>query len=283
MAETEQSRDTGDIGLIAITSYPKSGNTFLRTLLQAYFTGAVDINRLVNVVPGDSGKHLYQSAIPFQLSDLPSDLIINLRFAANMWSVQNARGIGYPFVKSHWMRTYGSSPAFHPSIFSKVVYIVRHPHDVAASMARHFALSIDQVIAVMTSKNWLLTGESHVAVGPSAVGGWAQNVLSHLSGVDGIPTFVVTYNDLLHRTADTLEKVLRFTGHQEGRISVKKAVELADIKNVRAQEKEYGFIENGKAAEFFTERSITILTYEQAKILYGELSKLPRDLRLGLQ
>lgn len=283
MAETERSHGTGESGLVAIASYPKSGNTFIRTLIQAYLTGDVDINRLVNVVPGDAGKHLYQSAIPFQLSELPPELVINLRFAANIWSVQNARAIGSPFVKSHWARVYGSSPAFHPAIFSRVIYIVRHPHDVAASVARHFGLSIDQAVNVITRENWLLTGENTVAVGPSVVGSWAQNVLSHLSVADGVPTMVVTYTELRDHTIDTFNSILKFIGNPPGRVSVEEAVNLADIQNVRAQEKEHGFIENGRAEEFFTEGTVAILTPVQIQILDRELSRLPRELRLKLR
>ena len=135
-----------------IASYPKSGNTLLRSILSSIFftnDGLFNFKLLKNIPIIESTINL-----EFIKKNHPRDYINihNLEVLSKYWqAIQSRENLGFNsdflFVKTH----HALSNAFNNSFTSDsctrgIIYIVRDPRDVVLSYAHHFNSSIEKSI-----------------------------------------------------------------------------------------------------------------------------------------
>lgn len=243
-------------GFIWLASFPKSGNTWLRCLLEAYRTnGYVDIND-IRVAIGDSGRVLTDAVSPLPAHKLSLDELYLLRPAALMQAMIYAKTPR--FCKTHFCNKhpYGAAP-FIPACWTyKAIYIMRDPRSVASSFSRHFNMSIEKTVAALASPDLTIGGEANKDTHTKTyVGDWSGHVLSWCNEKQ-FPVLIIKYEDLLERTEEIFKGILEFVDFEYDEVRARRAIRAASLKNLQKAEKENGFKERpprNEGGSFFTE------------------------------
>lgn len=238
------------VGATWLASYPKSGNTWLRCLLDAYrCNGFLDIND-VRGASSDGGAILYDALSPAPLSDLGFRGQMLLRPAVIMHLM--ARLHSPRTIKTHFanVQPEGLPHMIPRELTDKAVYVVRDPRDVLISACRFFGMSPETGIRLMGSPDATIggTGE-HIT---QYLSSWSTHVASWVSE-KSFPVHVVRYEDMVEDSEKELTEVLEFFGQKVDAKRVRKAAKACDLRNAKQQEAENGFTENASAEglEFF--------------------------------
>lgn len=143
-------------GVYWLTSYPKSGNTWMRVLIHNLLNDEpADINDLRGTKTHGGNAQLFQDLSLLDPGLLTIEEIEDLRPAVADVSV--ARDPDPPFFKTHnhWRFNRRGHPVLG-SAAAGALLIVRDPRDVAVSLAHHNDMEIDQVIEIMVGpeRSW---------------------------------------------------------------------------------------------------------------------------------
>jgi len=244
-----------------LASFPKSGNTWVRFLWQAYVTGNGDINANLRLSFADNLQSGYQQAAPFELAAMGREHRALLRpvVLMNLISQIALRPL---VVKTHCAAFRVNSMDLIPAELSKsYTYLIRDPRDVAVSYARHLGKTVDEAIEFMGDERHTLDGHA-----PQFVLGWSNNVKSW-ERMDGI---IVRYEDLKADPAYCFSAILKNWGVDPDPERVARAVELTEWDRMKKQEQEEGFIEAGEGQFFAGSDWRKVLTDKQ-------LEKIDRD------
>jgi len=235
-------------GAVWLASYPKSGNTWLRCLLQGYLTGHVDINRL-SVSKNDLDLTAYQLVCAEPVTQMEPGAMVYYRPAALMNMIAQA-GDKTPMFKTHHLRERVNGIDLIPPLLTRcAVYIVRDPRDVAISMAEHVGRSLDEIIDLMNRPEYILQREGSGVV--HFVGSWSKHVNTWASAP--FPVHTVRYEDLLDHPVKVFGQLLADLGMNPDPDRVEEAVDLSLFGNLRDQEQAQGFTETSEhQQQFFT-------------------------------
>lgn len=228
-----------------IASWPKSGNTYLRLLLQAYQgNGYVDINN-VNTSMGDNTEFWFQTVSPIPVDDLNFQSALLLRPAVlfnQLFSINGKKR----FIKTHCVNAeINKLPHLIPAeITERAIYIVRDPRDVAISMMTFMdtaeGLTMEQAAEKMNDPDYGITSSR---VGPSPLSTWSQHV-STWTNENRYPVAVVRYEDLCANPEKEFAQILAFCEMEVDIARVSRAVKACKIAKLAKQEKEKGFRED---------------------------------------
>lgn len=237
--------------IIWLASYPKSGNTWTRTFLLNLLLNARQprsVNDLPKISPSDVVRDLYSA-----VDDSDPATWTHRRIAELRGKVQEKIASHTPdsiFVKTHspfgpWM----DIPSFNLAVTAGAIYIVRNPLDVVSSYASHSGLSLDAIIAVMNTRNYLAPGNAERV--PHPMGSWSQNVASWTAHPNpGL--HIMRYEDMVADPLRAFGNLVRFLGLPSNPERLARAVRYSSFDELRQQEDREGFIERGeKAARFF--------------------------------
>lgn len=256
-----------------LASYPRSGNTWLRSYIMALSLGAEAFRAsyadLDGYVPSDTAPELYTGAgIDLEALDAPAILSRRdemLRFVHD--TMPNS------VLKTHTMlATVRGTPSFSAALLGPVVYAVRNPLDIAPSLARLLGTTTGNAISAMNAKNHCRYRAGTV---PDLWGNWSQNVMSW-TGRKSIRVLTLRYEDMVSDPARCFLLVARHLRFTAGIEKIAEAIEVTQIEHLMALENAGQFRnpshalkeEGGKffgqgAARDFTEK----LTPEQAATL----------------
>jgi len=238
-------------GAVWMSSYPKSGNTWLRCLLEAYRrNGIIDINDL-RISAGDGGSAVVQSVSPVPIDALGFRGQMQLRPAAVLNLVT---GLTKPtWIKTHFANIQPDGlPHCIPKDFTnKAVYVVRDPRSVLMSFSNFFKTTIEESATAMGTENFTIGGEGEHAI--QLISSWSNHVASWVSERN-FPVHVVKYEDMVKDTNKELTEVMQFLGQDVNVEIVSAAVKAVDITKLRKSEKEFGFNESsGDGRTFFND------------------------------
>jgi hypothetical protein len=241
-----------------LASYPKSGNTWLRMLVNALALrpqDALDINAL-REQPGIASAREPLDRLTFLDSQLLTHDEID-RLRPRVYE-EIARGAGDDdedaacalparFVKTH--DAYAETAAGEPLMAGArgangAIVIVRDPRAVAPSLANHLGAPIDKAVALMSDDAFCLCGEDdrrHRQMRQRLLG-WSAHVASWLDQRD-IPVHLLRYEELCADTHAALERMLGFAGASIPDAAIDRAVHLARFSELQRQESERGFDE----------------------------------------
>ena len=168
--------------IIWIASYPKSGNTWVRCFLDAYFLGELDINELLCSIADDradkqqigDGSDIVKLPVDIQHLTKPMGMLRIVRKY-----VQDGEKIPL-FVKTHTANLLANGIELLPECLTKAtIHIIRDPRDVLPSFANHMGCDIDQGIEWMQDKYRTLTGDgTRIA---DLISSWDYNANSFLN------------------------------------------------------------------------------------------------------
>lgn len=228
-----------------ISSYPKSGNTFLRMLLQAYRSnGYVDINEVTSSV-GDNTSFWFQNISPLPLDKLTFAARLWLRPAA-LFNQLNSVNTKVRFIKTHMANAaVNNLPHMIPAdLTERAIYIVRDPRDVVSSLQTYMAtekgLSIAEAATNMANPEYCIQNADEL---PQVLMSWSKHVESWMNE-KRYPVAVVKYEDLCDNTESEFSQVLEFCGIDVDEDRVAAAAQACRIEKLHHQERAIGFRED---------------------------------------
>lgn len=244
--------------VIWVSSYPKSGNTWMRFLLSNYFFNKDNefnyniANSSILMFPQVSAlqKIVDKNTIlqnPYNISKYWLKLQENLK-------VENGN---VTFLKNHNALVSIENNEFTNKNFSLAsIYIVRDPRDVVISYSHYKNVSYDKVIKDLCSNNLFYNLETkdnfpYVEI----LGSWKFNVYSWKTGVPDMPRIIVRYEDLLSNCYDQFYNVIKFLSDlmniKLNKEKIKFSVENSRFKLLKKSEAKFGFKTNEGKSIFF--------------------------------
>ena len=239
-------------GILWLSSYPKSGNTWLRAYLANLFRNPakpVPINDLPNFALGDNFLVHYAQFSGKKAEDLTHADIVAMRPRIHEWFA-TSRG-DTVFVKTHNACVVADGqPLITPSATAGAIYVIRNPFDVAVSFTHHLQAPIQNTVDTMCAAEPALP----------AVEGQIEQVLLSWSGhvrswtsAKGMRLHVVRYEDMQAAPLRAFRKVSKFLGLPDDKPRIRKAIQFSSYDELKSQEDRGGFIEarpDGKAKFF---------------------------------
>ena len=248
--------------IVWIASYPKSGNTWVRTLLSSYLyseDGIFNFDLLKKIPQFPSKKTLKYFLNDFSDLKKVSDYWIAAQDRINLFNENKNT-----FLKTHSaLCTFEKNPFTNKNNTKAVIYVVRDPRNVITSLSNHYSLDIEESSNFMTNEDKMLVGDEwgKEDYGISAVlSSWSVHYKSW-SSIKFAPVIIVKYEDLMKDTKNSLIGVLEFLKKlMDIKIDDKKilnTINSCNFENLAKMEKEKGFHEavysqkNKKKINFF--------------------------------
>jgi len=242
--------------IIWIASYPKSGNTWVRSLISAYLYSINGIFNfdLLNKIQQFPSKQYFK----FFLKDFR-----DIKKVSNYWiaaqdriNLYNDRPI---FLKTHSaLCTLENNPFTNKNNTKAVIYVVRDPRNLITSISHHYSKSMKDSYAFIINKQKMIMvgdwGKDDFGIA-SVLGNWSMHYKSWRD-IKFAPILVVKYEDLLNNTSNTFKSILNFLNKlMDIRIDEKKIINTinsCNFETLAKKEKNEGFDEaiNSKK-EFF--------------------------------
>ncbi len=239
-------------GILWLSSYPKSGNTWLRAFLANLFRNAarpVPINELPNHVLGDNFLLHYEQFTGKKAEDLSAEEIRELRPRIHEWFAHSKGDT--VFVKTHNACVLADGQALiTPAATAGAIYLIRNPFDVAISFADHYQVSLQRAVDLLCDDTYTLP----------AIPGQIEQVLmswsSHVKSWTKAPDMrlhVMRYEDMSAKPFKAFSALSTFLGLPKEPERVKKAIRFSAFRELKSQEDKGGFLEarpDGKAKFF---------------------------------
>ena len=148
--------------IIWLASYPKSGNTYVRAFLSAYYfseNGNFDFSQIKNIDQFPHEKFFKQK-------------VNSMSEASKQWMTlqreitQNKK---IKFFKTHsFLGNYEGNIFTSPETTLGAIYIIRDPRNVLTSIKNHFSLEDDKALKMITDKkNGLCQTTDHMPLIPT--------------------------------------------------------------------------------------------------------------------
>ena len=252
--------------ILWLASYPKSGNTMLRSLLSAYFYTEdgnfnFEVLKKINQFPDIS---LFEK-LKFNI-DTEKEIVKNYIKAQEEINKQDQKALR--FLKTHSTMHNIAGYKFTDLRNSLgVIYIVRDPRNIVKSYANHNQFTIEESVKALTSFR-LLGGIKNA--GNSAdrtvthVGTWSSH-FNTWKEFDKVNKYLlIKYEDLVSDTEKIFIKILEFI-HKLTRskfvldeLKLKNVIKTTSFENLKQLEKENSFPEAKKDSE---NRPVTFFKY----------------------
>ena len=235
--------------IIWLSSYPKNGNTWLRSLISAYYYTNdgffLGDQQLKNISQFPIKKYLES----FEYDPGKAGDTVRLWLAA-----QEKINLD---KKIRFFKTHNALVKIDQNDFTNQkntlggIYIVRDPRNVLDSMSRHFQINHDKALNVMLNeKNFIYDFKKKNDYSDyQFISSWEKNYQSWKNN-KLIPTKFLRYEDLLNETFFVFKEIIEFidklTNNKSGfsREKAKNAVQSTSFENLKKIEETKGFGES---------------------------------------
>ena len=276
--------------VIWLASYPKSGNTWTRALLAAYFgEGAFDLNHL-GADTALGGLRSLGDLLGVDPHLFHPDELLALRPEAARRLAADVEDRETPAIHKLHSANHDATPGepVFPAGAGRALYVVRNPLDVAASWAPFFNVSLDRAVETMGDEDFVLnkSGPTFRTIMPEPLLSWSGHVRSWIDR-PGVPVHVLRYEDLKSDTAGAFAAALSFIGVEPDPERVEASVEASRFERMQAKEAEEGFREHARmaTAPFFRKGKTggwrTELTSAQARQIVADHREVMERLGYG--
>ncbi|MCB9958732.1 MAG: sulfotransferase domain-containing protein [Rhodospirillaceae bacterium] len=236
--------------IVWLASYPKSGNTWVRSFLANYLSGSdkpVHINDFSRFSMGEHLASLYETVSGKPFSALDNAAINRLRPQVQRYiSAQHREPV---FVKTHnAVVELEGMPTIVGEVTAGALYVIRNPLDVAVSYAHHLGVDYDSAIAAMAKSNNQMATDGRYAF--QLLGSWSNHVTSWVVQTQKL-LGIARYEDLKRRPEETFGKLVRALKMPPDKPRLRQAVKNTAFGTLQAMEEATGFIEASRKAERF--------------------------------
>jgi len=243
--------------IIWIASYPKSGNTYLRSFISSYYfskKGKFDFDLLFNILQFPSVKFVKKK--------------INSESEASRNWIYNQQQF-FSGDKIHFLKTHSSLNQYKGNSFTTknlslgAIYIVRDPRNIITSMTHHYSLNYEQsYLKLINEKQTLLEKSLDGDYSNfTFLGSWSNHYKSW-KNTNEFKTLFIRYEDLENNKLDTFRQIVNFINtlkKDKSSINEKKlvnSVNSTNFSNLKNKEKNEGFEESpysksGEKKSFF--------------------------------
>jgi len=238
--------------IIWISSYPKSGNTWIRSLLSAYlFSDDGNFNfKLLKNIEQFSSRYFISKSNNKKISHLeifknwiPSQKIINKD------------------RKIHFLKTHNALCTIEGSKFTDrdntaaVIYIVRDPRNVITSISNHYSLNLHQAYNFLTNKkkiifpiNFLTPKKFNNEYNDvNFLGDWSDHYKSW-KNINFCPIKIIKYEDILFDARPVFISILKFLSKfvkiKIEKEKIEKSLQSTSFKTLSKIEEKQGFTES---------------------------------------
>ena len=243
--------------IIWLASYPKSGNTFLRSLLASYFyseNGDFEFEQLKKIEQFPVNENFEKIGI-----NINDKFEVAKNYIKAQEEINKTKKVSFWKTHSSFCKLYNKYNFSDLKNSLGVIYIVRDPRNVISSFARHNSKSINETVELLT--NDLATGNEKNEV-EVYLGSWNFNYNSWKVFKNSNRYLLIRYEDLINDTENVYIKILRFINDLSKLKSpininkIKKVVKSTTFSRMKKLEEEQGFEESkvndlGKTIKFF--------------------------------
>ena len=232
--------------IIWIASYPKSGNTYLRSFLASYYfskKGKFDFKLLMNILQFPS--------IRFSQKDF-----LSFNDAANNW-ISNQKFF-FEKKKLFFLKTHNSLDKFNNLDFTTAnetlgaIYIVRDPRNIVTSMCNHYSFTLEHALEKMLDKNASLSEKASNGdcSNFTFLGTWSAHYKSWKNN-DKFKVLFIKYEDLKDNKELIFKKIVNFIDTLKGKEKDKfdenkfyNSISSTNFVNLKNKENNEGFEES---------------------------------------
>mgnify|MGYP001164076114 FL=1 len=228
--------------IIWLSSYPKSGNTYIRSFLSAYYftnDGQFDFN-LLKYIEQFPDKQFFNGFVETKES------------ASKKWlplQKEIVKSKKIKFLKTH--SAYGSydkNPFTTPETTLGGIYIVRDPRNVVSSLMNHFSLKREEALAMLLDENRAIKSRDNNYATFTFLSSWSNHFKSW-SNIRSFKTILIRYEDLEKNSENIFKNLIQFVNkllnNNQGIDYQKfsKALETTKFNFLKKKEQEKGFKE----------------------------------------
>ena len=221
--------------IIWLASYPKSGNTYVRAFLSAYYfseDGQFDFSQILNIEQFPHEKYFKQK-------------VKGIGEASKQWMpIQREinKNKKIKFFKTHsCLGNYQGNQFTSPETTLGAVYIVRDPRNVFTSLKNHYSFNDDKALKMITDKTRSLMSNNGTHASLTYISSWAENYLSWFRN-NQFRRLFVKYEDLITNRYETFRDIIVFTNTLMNRVEgvdkskLQKAIETTNFSVLKKKE-----------------------------------------------
>ena len=244
--------------IIWLASYPKSGNTLLRSILSTYFYSS-DGNFKFEYL-----DKISQFPLTNHFMSLGVDVNDDEQVFKNFINAQNL--INQETGKVKFLKTHSSLCKMYECNFTDfkntlgAIYIVRDPRNVVSSFAHHYNLTIDEATETMLDNSRFM--EKTVKNSKVFLGSWKFNYNSWKSIENKNNYMLIKYEDLIAKKKTVLLRIFKFLDllglkSKLDMVKLNKVIKTTKFENMKNKEEQETFseatidIKTGKRRTFF--------------------------------
>jgi len=249
--------------IIWIASYPKSGNTWVRSLLSYYFFSKSEKFNfdLLKNIPNFNSADFLDSKNPIRSNDdiikswVPVQKFIHEKFKRNL------------FFKTHNVCETSKGEKFtNNEVSAGCIYVVRDPRNVITSYKNFENQTYENIIKNMIDEEGFLlsnksTFEKFGIKGIEVISSWARHYNSWVHNNTNIPICLIKYEDLVENPSLEFNKIFDFLKKINNEIKteinkekLEKTISETNFKNLKDLENNNGFSEKqNRKVNFFNQ------------------------------
>ena len=221
--------------IIWLASYPKSGNTYVRAFLSAYYfseSGEFDFSQIARI---DQFPH----------EKFFKEKVSNISEASKQW-VPIQREINKDkkirFFKTHsFLGNYQGNQFTSPETTLGAIYIVRDPRNVLSSLKNHYSFDDDKALKMIKDKTRSLMSNNGSHASLTYISSWSENYLSWLRN-NQFRRLFIKYEDLITNKYETFRDIIVFTNTLMNKVEgvnksrLQKAIETTNFDVLKKKE-----------------------------------------------
>lgn len=236
-------------GIWWLASYPKSGNTWVRYMLECYFGCSHTTIQNMTWIRDDIRHADYQS-----ITARPCDKLSDQEHLLLRPAMLHKRLVEHFDTRPFILKTHNRMDA-HPEYVAPPwltfggIYLIRDPRDVVVSMSKHNGTTINETINQLNNENSAIQDVSKPRF-KHYLGTWSMHVNSWLTQ-DYNAVIGLKYEEILINPSAALIEILKFIDIEIDEDEVDRVVKQATFSNMKKQEDERGFNEAGDKQEKF--------------------------------
>ena len=264
---------------IFLASYPKSGNTWMRSIIGNLYNFDKEFNlKTLKSIPLLSIKENFDE---FENKIYSDNNVLNFDWVSEniieCQKILNNKSNHLNIFKTHSVR---HKKFTNETVNGGFIYIIRDPRDVVVSFKNFSGKSIDKIIneLLYEKTNIINTNGAHELLST-----WKLNVLSWLN-YNTVPRLIIRYEDLILNIREIVINVIEFL-NKTHRINlnlsdadIDQIIENTSFNNLKKIEDKYGFDESSKHSSFFRTGTSNqwkdILSKQQLQLIENNLQTL---------